>query len=275
MPGTLYLVATPIGNLEDITLRALRILKEVNLIAAEDTRQTRKLLSHYKIETPLTSHHDHSAEPSIAALLERLADGDSIALVTDAGTPGISDPGYELTKRAIEQDTTIVPIPGASAPINALIASGLPNARFLFEGFLPRTRSTRTERLKAMSREIRTIIFFESPQRLVETLTELAKEFGETRRVSVAREITKLFEEHRRGILSDVIAHFKATPPRGECVIVVEGGGGGAGDGASSAMPLPDGAEDANWKELIKLLAKQTGIDKRDLYQAIVNLKNS
>jgi 16S rRNA (cytidine1402-2'-O)-methyltransferase len=272
MPGTLYLVATPIGNLEDITLRALRILKEVDLIAAEDTRQTRKLLSHFEISSPLTSHHDHSPEFAIQAILDKMAIEDqSIALVTDAGTPGISDPGFELVRRAIASGVTIVPIPGASAPISALIASGLPTARFLFEGFLPRTKSTRVERIKTLSNEARTVIFFESPQRLVDTLGEIAEAFGSSRNGSVARELTKLHEEHFRAPLAQIITHYKEIPPRGECVIVVDGVPDG---GKTDLAGLGSEAENATWKDLIKLLAKETGIDRRRLYQAVVDLKN-
>jgi 16S rRNA (cytidine1402-2'-O)-methyltransferase len=253
MPGTLYLVATPIGNLEDITLRALRILKEVDLIAAEDTRQTRKLLSHFEISSPLTSHHDHSPEFAIQAILDKMAIG------------------FELVRRAIASGVTIVPIPGASAPISALIASGLPTARFLFEGFLPRTKSTRVERIKTLSNEARTVIFFESPQRLVDTLGEIAEAFGSSRNGSVARELTKLHEEHFRAPLAQIITHYKEIPPRGECVIVVDGVPDG---GKTDLAGLGSEAENATWKDLIKLLAKETGIDRRRLYQAVVDLKN-
>ncbi len=270
MPGTLYLVATPIGNLEDITLRALRTLREVHVVAAEDTRMTRKLLSHFEIGTSLISYHEHSGQIATDALVRRMRDdAHNVALVTDAGTPGISDPGFDLVAAAIAAGLTVCPIPGPAAPITALIASGLPTARFLFEGFLPRTRSTRIEKLKALAGEIRTVMFFESPPRLVDTLTEIGEVFGTSRRVCVARELTKIHEEFRRGSVAEVTAHYRATPPRGECVIVVEGR-----DENDAAAPLDSGiAEGTGWKELIKLLAKEVGVDRKDLYAAIVKLK--
>lgn len=220
--GVLYLIATPIGNLEDITARALRLLREVDVIAAEDTRVTRKLLAHFDIHTPLTAYHAHSDTRRGDRLVATLLEGKSIALVSDAGTPCISDPGAELVEAAIEAGIRVEPIPGANALLSALIASGLPAGRFIFDGFLPRSNDRR-ERIKEAAYETRTLILYEAPIRLVETLTELAKVCGENRRAAVAREITKKFEEFVRGTLSEIIAHFKATPPRGECVIIIEG----------------------------------------------------
>jgi 16S rRNA (cytidine1402-2'-O)-methyltransferase len=269
MPGTLYLVATPIGNLEDITLRALRVLKEADVIAAEDTRVTRKLLSHYSIGAPLISYHEHSGPEATAALVHRMTEGgQSVALVTDAGTPAISDPGAELVRAAIDAGILVSPIPGPAAPVCALIASGLPPARFLFEGFPPRTRSTRIARLAALARESRTLIFFESPRRLGATLDEMAHAFGAGRPACVAREISKIFEEFRRGGLAELASEYSANTPRGECCIVVGGWTGGEPE-APTAEP-----EDApGWKDQIKRLAKEAGIDRKDLYQAIVKHK--
>ena len=189
----LYLVATPIGNLEDISARALRVLREANVIAAEDTRHTRKLLSHFSIGTPLISYHEHSDSSVAYSLVRRMKEaGDNVALVTDAGTPAISDPGHDLVAACVEAGVRVVPIPGPAAPIAALIASGLPTARFVFEGFLPRTRSTRLERIKALLAQPRTLVFFELSPRLVATLSEMAKILGPERRACVAREITKI-----------------------------------------------------------------------------------
>lgn len=272
MAGTLYLVATPIGNLEDITLRALRILKEVDFVAAEDTRQTRKLLSHFSIGTRLIAYHEHSGEAATSAIVRKLADdGQSVALVTDAGTPGISDPGIDLVRAAIEAGVSVTPLPGPATPIAALIASGLPTARFLFEGFLPRTRGPRYERLEALAPQPRTLIFFESPPRLTGTLEEMIKFFGPDRPACVARELTKIHEEYRRGTLAEVFAHFTAQPPRGECCIVVHGRDS-EGDAQARDQALA-AEEDGDWKELIKRLAKETGLDRKTLYQAIVRLK--
>ena len=225
MAGTLFLVATPIGNLEDITARALRVLRECAVIAAEDTRVTRKLLSHFDIHTPLTSYHAHTTDDKAGHLLARLIAGESIALVSDAGTPCISDPGAELVASAIAEGVRVEPIPGASAAIAALIASGLPPARFVFEGFLPRSNDRR-DRLAEIANETRTVILYESSPRLVDTLEDLVKVCGTVRQVVVAREITKKFEEFQHGTFAEVIAYYKENPPRGECVILVAGSTG-------------------------------------------------
>jgi 16S rRNA (cytidine1402-2'-O)-methyltransferase len=220
--GTLYLVATPIGNLEDITQRALRLLAEVDLIAAEDTRVTRKLLSHYQIRTPLTSYHRHSRPGKLTQLLGRLRQGDDLALVSDAGMPGLSDPGARLVLACAAEGVPVVPIPGPSALITALALSGLPAPPALFLGFLPASRKRRREAIRARAGETATLLLFEPPHRLAACLSDLLLELGD-RFAVVAREMTKKFEEVRRGSLSQHLAYFLASPPRGEIVIVVEG----------------------------------------------------
>ena len=220
-PSALYVVSTPIGNMDDITLRALRVLREVDIIAAEDTRTTGQLLRHHDISTPCLSYFARNEQRRIPELLERLANGQSVAVVSDAGTPGISDPAALLIAAAIEHHFEVIPIPGASAALAALIASGLQMDRFHFEGFLP-IKKRRQMRISAMADETRTIILYESVHRLLKTLGELHRSLGD-RRVSVSREITKRFEETVRGTFPDVIAHFEAHPPKGEFVIVVEG----------------------------------------------------
>lgn len=261
-PGVLYLVATPIGNLEDITARALRILRESSLIAAEDTRVTRKLLAHFDIHTPLTSYHAHTGEGKANDLIARLVAGESIALVSDAGTPCISDPGVELVAAAIEAGVRVEPIPGASSAVAALIASGLPAARFTFEGFLPRTNDRR-ERLHEVANERRTVILFEASPRLVDTLNDLRKVCGDTRPVAVARELTKKFEEFRRGTLVEVIAYYRENPPRGECVIVL---GGGSGKPAEADAPLDIDA--------LARAALERGLSAKDAAREVARLAN-
>ncbi len=220
--GTLYLVATPIGNLEDITLRAIRTLREVDLIAAEDTRHTRKLLNHYDITTPLLSYHEHNKEEQKSRILKALAEGD-VALVSDAGTPGLSDPGYELICAILEEDHEIRPIPGPSAPIAALVASGLPTDAFLFLGYLPRRSGERKKVLQSVFNEHRTMLFFEVPHRLNQTLEEFDVILGEDRQLAVCRELTKVHEEILRGTVREIREHFKEIEPRGEFTLVVAG----------------------------------------------------
>jgi len=220
--GTLYLVSTPIGNLEDITLRALRVLKEADLIAAEDTRRTRLLLQRYQISRPMTSYHDHNKEARSPFLLDKLLQGKSVALASDAGTPGISDPAFYLVRLAIEHGVPVVPVPGPSALVSALIVSGLPPDRFAFEGFLPSKSGRRQSRLKALAREERTLLFFESPHRLKRTLEDILEVLGD-RRAAVARELTKKFEEIARGSVSQLLDHYGEKKPRGEVVIVLAG----------------------------------------------------
>ncbi|MFQ6606337.1 MAG: 16S rRNA (cytidine(1402)-2'-O)-methyltransferase [Fidelibacterota bacterium] len=216
---TLFLVATPIGNLKDITLRALEVLKSVPLIAAEDTRRTRKLLTHYQITTPVVSYFEHNRATRIPQLIQQLQHGNSLALVTDAGTPGVSDPAYKLIRAALEKGIKVEAIPGPSAALAALVSSGLPTDRFLFEGFLP-ARKGRKKRLEALRELDATLIFFESPQRLVRTLRDCFAVFGD-RPAVVARELTKIHEEVIRGTLSEVLSYFNHTPPRGECTLLI------------------------------------------------------
>ena len=220
--GILYLVPTPVGNLEDITLRALRILKEADLILAEDTRTTGILLKHFEIHNHLLSHHKYNEHGTSAGIVERLKAGQTIALVSDAGTPGISDPGFFLVREAVAAGVEVQCLPGPTAFVPALVASGFPSDRFCFEGFLPQKKGRQT-RLNALSAETRTMIFYESPYRLVKTLRQLAEVFGPERRVCVAREISKVHEECVRGSLEEVCAHFDEQPPKGEIVIVLEG----------------------------------------------------
>ena len=220
--GILYIVPTPVGNLEDITLRALRVLRESDLVLAEDTRTTGLLLKHYDIHNQLVSHHKFNEHGTSAGIVERLRSGQTIALVSDAGTPGISDPGFFLVREAVNAGIEVQCLPGATAFVPALVSSGLPDDRFCFEGFLPQKKGRQT-RLASLADEQRTMVFYESPYRLVKTLEQLGEVMGTDRRACVAREISKIHEECVRGTLSELAAHFTATPPRGEIVIVVAG----------------------------------------------------
>ena len=220
-PGVLYIVSTPIGNLDDITLRAIRILQGVDLIAAEDTRKTRVLLDHLKITKPLLSYYSYNETRRTPELVKHLSEGKAVALVTDAGTPGISDPAFVLIRAALDGGRRVVPVPGASAVLPALIVSGLPTDRFVFEGFLP-VKKGRKSRLEELSRENRTIVIYESPFRIVKTVEEIHRIFGE-RKVAVVRELTKKFEEVVRGTTSEVFAELQRKAPRGEYVLVIEG----------------------------------------------------
>ena len=218
----LYLVPTPVGNLEDITLRAIRVLREVSLVLAEDTRTTSILLKHHGIATPLLSHHKFNEHQQVERLVERLADGQDMALVSDAGTPGISDPGFLLVRACVERGIPTECLPGPTAFVPALVNSGLPCDRFCFEGFLPQKKG-RLTRLARLADEERTVILYESPFRLVKTLQQLADVVGPDRLACVAREISKIHEDFQRGTLADMVAHFTATPPRGEIVILLAG----------------------------------------------------
>lgn len=220
--GTLYLVPTPVGNLEDITLRALRILKEADVVLAEDTRTSGILLKHYDIKTRLCSHHKFNEHQTAEAFAARMAAGEVMALISDAGTPAISDPGFMLVRACVERGVEVQCLPGATAFVPALVASGLPCERFTFEGFLPQKKG-RATRLEQLKEEPRTMIFYESPYRVVKTLAQFAETFGAERRVAACREISKLHEECVRGTMSEVLAHFEENEPRGEFVIVVEG----------------------------------------------------
>lgn len=219
--GILYLVATPIGNLEDITLRALRVLREVSLVAAEDTRQTKKLLTHYGIDKPLISYYEHNKLSRLQVILSHLLEGD-VALVSDAGTPGLNDPGYELVKSAIERGFRVCPVPGPASPIAALVGSGLPTDAFLYLGYLPRKQKDRRERIAQIRDEPYTVLFLETPHRLRDSLRDLLDILG-NRSAVIARELTKIHEEFLRGTLHDLIQHFDQTEPLGEFIILVAG----------------------------------------------------
>ncbi|MDN5346535.1 MAG: rRNA (cytidine1402-2-O)-methyltransferase [Clostridia bacterium] len=278
MPGgQLFLVGTPIGNLEDITLRALRVLREVDLIAAEDTRRTRELLSHYDIHTPLISYHRHNLSRKIPRLLGLLKEGKRIALVTDAGMPGIADPGAELVRETIAAGFEIIPVPGPSALVTALVISGLSTDRFIFEGFLPREPARRLKLLQSLAFESRTLIFYEAPHRLVETLEDLAAVFGE-RQLVVARELTKKFETAWRGTPAAAAAYFKTNPPRGEVTLVVAGA---PPQGAPDFKP-EDAAREVrelaakgyDLKEAMRVVALKYRRPRRDIYRAVLEAKD-
>ncbi len=218
----LYLVPTPIGNLEDITLRAIRILKEVNFILVEDTRKTGLLLRHFEIQTKMFAHHLHNEHKTVAAIVERIANGEDAAIVTDAGTPAISDPGFLLVREAVKQGIQIITLPGATAFVPALVNSALPNERFCFEGFLPQKKGRQTK-LLALKEEERTMVFYESPHRLIKALEEFQLLFGAERKASVSREISKIYEETQRGTIAEILSFYKDKTIKGEIVIVVEG----------------------------------------------------
>jgi 16S rRNA (cytidine1402-2'-O)-methyltransferase len=220
--GILYIVPTPVGNMEDMTFRAIRVLKEVDLVLAEDTRTSGILLKHYEIRNQLMSHHKFNEHGTSAGIVSRLLAGENVALISDAGTPGISDPGFFLVREAVRAGVEVQCLPGATAFVPALVASGLPCDRFVFEGFLPQKKGRQT-RLESLRDEQRTMVFYESPYRLVKTLQQLAEVFGSDRQVSVCREISKVHEESVRGSLDEVIVHFKEKEPKGEIVIVLKG----------------------------------------------------
>lgn len=272
--GTLYVCATPIGNLEDITLRAKRILQEVDLIAAEDTRHTRKLLSFYDIHTPLTSYHEHNKWEKGPKLISETCAGKNIALVSDAGTPGISDPGQDLVSLAVDAGVTVVTIPGASAVVSALVISGLPTDRFCFEGFLPRAKKDRNTVIQQWVQEQRTIVFYESPYRLQKTLEELSPLFGE-RNVAVTRELTKTHEQVVRGKLTTVLEHFRENSPKGEIAVIMQG------NSEIKEAPLRGPADIFETvsnlvqqghikKDAIKEAARLLGVSKREVYDTIL-----
>ncbi|NJM64819.1 MAG: 16S rRNA (cytidine(1402)-2'-O)-methyltransferase [Leptolyngbyaceae cyanobacterium CRU_2_3] len=221
--GTLYIVGTPIGNLEDMSSRAVRILQTVDIIAAEDTRHTGKLLHHFQVKTPQISYHQHNTQRRTPELMERLLAGQNLALVSDAGMPGISDPGFELVRACVNAEVPVIPIPGANAVIAALIASGLPCDRFCFEGFLPSKGQNRQQRLQSLRSEPRTIVLYEAPHRLRQTLQDLADSIGSERQIAIAKELTKRYETFWRGSLQDAIAHYQTQEPKGEFTLVVAG----------------------------------------------------
>jgi 16S rRNA (cytidine1402-2'-O)-methyltransferase len=273
--GILYLVATPIGNLEDISARALRVLREVSLIAAEDTRQTGKLLSHFDIHTPTTSYFEHNKLNKLDSILDRLAIGD-VALASDGGFPGVSDPGYELVREAIARGFTVSPIPGPSAVLAALVVSGFPTDAFVFLGFLPRKAGERAKVLQANVADTRTLICLEAPHRLIESLTDIARELG-NRRVAVCRELTKLYEEVFRGTTTEAIEHFSAGEVRGEITLVIEGYTADteaeSWDEARIRQSLTDLlAQGVKRKEAAKQVASQSGWEGRDVYKIATEL---
>ena len=244
--GTLYIVGTPIGNLEDTTFRAIKTLQEVDLIAAEDTRHTSKLLQHFQILTPQLSYHQHNEQSRIPELIEKLNQGKAIALVTDAGMPAISDPGYELVKVCVEANISVVPIPGVTASITALCASGLPTNKFIFIGFLPTKIKLREEQLEKLSNSLETIVLYESPYRLLQTLEDLAKILGGNRKIVLARELTKLHEEFWRGTVGQAIIYYQNNQPKGEFTLVIAG----------AEPELPVLSEDTIKQELQELFAQ-------------------
>ena len=275
MAGILYLCATPIGNLEDMTFRAIRILKEVDLIAAEDTRNSIKLLNHFEINTPMTSYHEFNKYDKAKVLVGKLLEGQSIALITDAGTPGISDPGEELVKQCHEAGITVTSLPGACACVNALVISGLPTRRFCFEAFLPTDKKERMRVLNELKTETRTIVMYEAPHRLVKTLEELMKEFGE-RRLTICRELTKKHETVFQTTLTD---YYSENEPKGECVLVMEGLSFDDLEAEErrqwETMTLPEHVElymnqGMDKKAAMKQVAADRGISKRDVYQALI-----
>jgi len=276
--GTLYLVATPIGNLEDITLRAIRVLKEVDLIAAEDTRQTIKLLNHFDIKKPMVSYYEHNKVVKGNYLVEQLLEGKNIALVSDAGTPGISDPGEDMVKLCIENEIPFTMVPGPVAAVTGLVLSGFLSGRFVFEGFLPMNKRARKERINSLKDEIRTIVFYEAPHKLVYTLKDLYEVLG-NRRIALARELTKKFEEVLRCTLKEAIERYESEPPRGEYVLVVEG--------ADEKQLIEDKKNEWNLmsisehyqiyidqglskKEAMKKVADDRGISRREVYNALI-----
>jgi 16S rRNA (cytidine1402-2'-O)-methyltransferase len=275
MPGTLYIVATPIGNLEDLTFRALRILREVDLVAAEDTRHSRKLFHHYGIKTPLTSYYEHNEVLKADRILQVLHEGKSVALISDAGTPGIADPGFRLVSRCREEGISTVAVPGPSAVIAALSVSGLPVDRFVFEGFLPAKTHARRQVLQRLRGEERTAIFYEAPHRLLAALGDIEAELGEDRVVAVARELTKLHEEFFLGTVAEASGHFGKEPVKGEIVLMV----------APAAPEKPTGSvkealrrwrseTDLPMREIVKQVAKEFGLPGSEVYRESLELKD-
>ena len=276
--GTLYIVGTPIGNLEDMTFRAVRILQAVDLIAAEDTRHTGKLLQHFEIKTPQISYHEHNRTERLPELLQELGEGKAIALVTDAGMPGISDPGYELVKACIEAGIQVVPIPGATAGITALSAAGLPTDRFVFEGFLPASGGERQKRLESLQAESRTLILYESPHRIRATLQDLAKSLGANRSIVLGRELTKLHEQFWRGRIFEAIAHYTSEEPKGEFTLVVAGASAGMAvlsDEELKAELLQIMREGVSRSQASRQLAQLTQLSRRKLYQLALSIPGS
>jgi len=284
MNGKLFLCPTPIGNLEDITLRVISTLKSADVIAAEDTRHTQKLLNHFEIKTPLTSYHEHNKRDKGAILLGKLQRGESVALVSDAGTPAISDPGEDLVRLCIENDIEVVPLPGATAVTTALTASGLPTARFTFEGFLTTNKKQRRLHLESVKSDPRTLIFYEAPHKLKSTLADMLEHFGD-RRIVLARELTKKFEEFERTTISAAIEKYAKLAPRGEFVLVVEGANEQNTRQASPAtLFTKEGiktelqtliAQGLSGNDAAKQLAKQYNLPKREIYAIYLKISNN
>ena len=281
MTGTLYLCATPIGNLEDMTFRVIRTLKEVDLIAAEDTRNSIKLLNHFEIQTPMTSYHEYNKYEKGKKLVEKLLEGQNIALITDAGTPGISDPGEELVKMCYESGIPVTSLPGAAACITALTISGLSTRRFAFEAFLPSDKKEREQILKEMETETRTMIVYEAPHRLVKTLKLFLERLG-NRKITVCRELTKRHETALAVTLEEAVAHYEANPPKGECVLVIEGKSREEAREEErkqwEEMTIEDHMEvytkqGMDKKSAMKAVAKDRGVSKRDIYQYLESRK--
>ena len=277
MPGILYIVATPIGNLEDITLRALRVLKEVDVIAAEDTRHTQILLNHYAIQTPLTSYHEHNERTKAEALVKRLLQGEDMALVSDAGTPSISDPGFRLVVQAVHAGIQIIPLPGASALTAVLSASGLPTDRVVFEGFLPAKKKQRREKLQALRDEVRTLVFYEAPHRLTEALDDVHELLGD-REAVLAREVSKVHEEFLRGRVSELIRVLRRRELRGEVTLIISGS---AGESRVTEDRLKAEIRELHLrgmrvKEIAEVLGEKFGYPKKEIYRlALVGEKIS
>ena len=274
MPGTLYVVATPIGNLADITQRAIKILKDVELIACEDTRHTRKLLQHFGINTQTTSYHEHNENQRGDELLNLLKQGSDIAVVSDAGTPAISDPGFRLVRSAIENEITVVPVPGPSALITALVAAGLPTDEFFFAGFLPARASARQTRLRELASVPGTLIFYEAPHRLAATLKDAYETLGE-REAVVARELTKLHEEVRRGRLSDLVEHYSQVEPRGEIVLLIDRNSIETGEAESNSersvgeLVAQFEAEGIDHRAALKKAARELKLSRAEAYRKL------
>ena len=278
--GELYLCATPIGNLEDMTFRCIRVLKEADVIAAEDTRNSIKLLNHFEIKTPMTSYHEFNKVEKARVLVEKMLKGETVALITDAGTPGISDPGEELVRQCIEAGIKVTPVPGAAACINALIMSGMPTRRFCFEAFLPSDKKEKSDVLEQLKAEQRTIIIYEAPHRLLRTLTELESALGGMRRIAVCKELTKRHETVYRDTISGALGYYTANEPKGEYVLVIEGKSPkelleekrAAWDDMSIEehfnMYVSQGMDK---KDAMKLVAKDRGVSKRDIYNALLD----
>lgn len=278
--GKLYLCATPIGNLEDMPVRAIRVMKEADVIAAEDTRNSVKLINHFKIDTPMTSYHEFNKYDKARILVDRMLAGETVALVTDAGTPGISDPGEELVKQCVEAGIEVISVPGPAACINALIISGLPTRRFVFEAFLPADKKEKAAVLEELKRETRTMIIYEAPHRLIKTLAELQDVLGGDRPIAVCKELTKKHEQVYRGTLQSAIEYYTVNEPKGEYVMVIKG--------LDREQLISEEKEE--WlkltveehmdhymkqgiekKEAMKLVAKDRGVSKRDIYNMTIN----